>query len=214
MHSESQEELRAHWDGRYRGGQTPWDTGITPPEVQAFWKEQPKPARGSFALDIGCGTGLNTLFLARQGLYAVGFDLSGQALQLALQRREAIGRDEQLVTEGKAIFVQGDVSRLPLDSLGAVYALDIGCLHSLPDELRPAYAEGVHKSLKEGGHFHLYVFDRSSSDGPGARGMRDGEVAELFYNRLEILTEEIGVSSTLASRPSRWFLLRKTSQFP
>lgn len=211
MQSENGQDLRAHWDERYRSGQTPWDTGITPPEVQRFWGQQPKPAAGAFALDIGCGTGLNTLFLARQGLCAIGFDLSGQALQLAVRRRQATGRQVLLNSEGDATFVQADVSRLPIGELGAVYALDIGCLHSLPDEVRPAYAAGVNRALRGGGYFHLYVFDRKCSDGPGAKGMREGEVAALFGDKLEILAEEIGVSSTLASRPSRWFLLRKTS---
>ena len=211
MPSENGQDLRAHWDERYRSGQTPWDTGITPPEVQRFWREQPRPAAGAFALDIGCGTGLNTFFLARQGLRAIGFDLSGQALQLALHRRDATGHRDLLNSGGYATFVQADVSRLPVDKLGAIYALDIGCLHSLPDEVRPAYAAGINRALTESGFFHLYVFDRSKSDGPGAKGMREGEVAALFDNKLEIVAEEIGVSSTLASRPSRWFLLRKTS---
>ena len=211
MSTENQQDLRAHWDERYRSGQTPWDTGITPPEVQAFWQEQPPPAAGALALDIGCGTGLNTLFLARQGLCAIGFDLSGQALRLAKQRLKASGRQDRPGSGGEAIFVQADVSRLPVDRLGASYALDIGCLHSLPDHLRPAYAEGVHRGLKSGGYFHLYVFDRSDSDGPGARGMYQGEVAALFNGRLEIVTEEVGVSSNAVSRPSRWFLLQKGS---
>lgn len=211
MHSENGQNMRTHWDERYRSGQTPWDTGITPPEVQRFWGERTRPAAGAFALDIGCGTGLNTLFLAKQGLCAIGFDLSGQALQLALRRRNATGRRELLSLGGDATFVQADVSRLPIGRLGAVYALDIGCLHSLPDELRPGYAAGVHCALTAGGYFHLYVFDRNSSDGPGAKGMREGEVAALFADKLEIVTEETGVSSTQASRPSRWFLLRKTS---
>jgi len=211
MSAENQQDLRAHWDERYRSGQTPWDTGITPPEVQAFWKEQPPPAAGPFALDIGCGTGLNTLFLAGQGLCAIGFDLSGQAISLAQQRLKDSGRQDRPRPGGEAFFVQADVSRLPLDKLGAAYALDIGCLHSLPDHLRPAYAAGVHRGLKSGGYFHLYVFDRNVSDGPGAKGMYQGEVAALFDGKLEIVTEEVGVSSNSVSRPSRWFLLRRDS---
>lgn len=211
MSNESQQDLRAHWDERYRSGQTPWDTGITPPEVQAFWREQPPPATGEFALDIGCGTGLNTLFLAGQGLRAIGFDMAGQALSLAKQRLNSSGGQDRSRPGGDVFFVQADVSRLPLDRLGAAYALDIGCLHSLPDRLRPAYAEGIHRGLKSGGYYHLYVFDRNVSDEPGAKGMYEGEVAALFDGKLEIVTEEVGVSSNAASRPSRWFLLRKVS---
>ena len=209
MTAESQQDLRTHWDDRYRSGQTPWDTGITPPEVQRFWEEQPKPAKGALAIDIGCGTGLNTMFLARQGLCAIGFDLSGQALQLARQRLSAGGNQAGLRMTGGAFFVQADVSKLPVGSLGAVYALDIGCLHSIPDERRPAYAAGVYRGLGTGSYFHLYVFDRNESDGPGARGMYEGEVAALFEGKLEIVREEVGVSSNAGARPSRWFLLRK-----
>ena len=211
MNTESESDLRLHWDEQYRSGQTPWDTGITPPEVLKFWQEHVVPSTGAFALDIGCGTGLNTLFLARKGLYALGIDLSGQALRLALCRLHAHTREGLFPGGGNAMFVQADVSRLPVGRPGAVYALDIGCLHSLPDARRPAYAEGVCRALRMGGHFHLYVFDRNTTDGPGARGMYEGEVASLFDGELEIVLEEMGVSSSRASRPSRWFLLRKVS---
>ena len=86
---------------------------------------------------------------------------------------------------GDATFVQADVSRLPLDRLGAVYALDIGCLHSLPDELRPAYAAGIHRALTDDGYFHLYVFDRNSSDGPGARGNAGRRGCSAFRKQTE-----------------------------
>ena len=211
MTNESERELRAHWDGRYRSGQTPWDTGITPPEVQEFWREHTELAIGGFSLDIGCGTGLNTLFLARQGLRAVGIDLSGQALQQARRRLDAQSQLGPCPEGGAASFVQADVSRLPLDRPEAAYALDIGCLHSLPDARRAAYAEGVCRVLRERGYYHLYVFDRDQTDGPGAKGMYEGEVASLFGSQMVVVTEEMGVSSTMASRPSRWFLLRKGS---
>ncbi len=210
MNIENTKELRAHWDERYRSGQTPWDTGITPPEVQEFWKKHTPSLAGNLALDIGCGTGLNTLFLARQGLSAIGFDLSGQALMLACKRLSPSAASGQERPRGSAMFVQADVTRLPVGSLGATYALDIGCLHSLPDDRRPAYAQGVIRALRPGGYYHLYVFDGSKSDGPGARGMDDGEVAALFDGKMEIVSEERGVSSTQVSRPSSWFLLKRT----
>ena len=208
MSTEQGNELRAHWDQRYRSGQMPWDTGITPPEVQGFWNERALPFPGPFALDIGCGTGLNTLFLAKKGLRAIGFDLSGQALRLAHNLLLASGGGD-FPPSGEATFVQADVSRLPVGKLGALYALDIGCLHSLPDARRPGYAKGVCRALRVGGHYHLYTFDRDSSDGPGARGMDEGEVATLFRSGMEIVAEELGVPTSHTSRRSRWYLLQK-----
>lgn len=200
---------RSHWDQRYRSGHTPWDTGITPPEVRRFWQEREPPAAGAFALDIGCGTGLNTLFLAKQGLYAIGFDLSGQALCLAYDRLLASRDSRFSPPDGEAAFVQADVGRLPVAEMEAVYALDIGCLHSLPAESRPAYAASVTLALRPLGHFHLYAFDRQAGDGPGARGMYEGEVDALFGGGLQIVAEEIGVPTTHTARRSRWYLLQK-----
>ena len=209
MPVEHASDARAHWDARYRSRQTPWDTGVTPPEVERFWKERRPPFSGAFALDIGCGTGLNTLFLARQGLCAIGVDLSGHALGRAQNRLLASIQEGFLPQSGEAAFIQADVGSLPVGKLGAVYALDIGCLHSLPDARRPAYAEGVCRALRARGYYHLYAFERDSTDSPGARGMGEGEVAALFGDEMEIVAEELGVPASHSSRRSRWYLLRK-----
>ncbi len=215
MTAEMGTDLRAHWDERYRSGQTPWDTGITPPEVQRFWTDAELPRPGAYALDIGCGSGLNTLFLARQGLCAIGVDLSGRALMLAHRRLRASVSDDSLPQTGKAVFVQADVSRLPVGPIGAVYALDIGCLHSLPDARRPLYARGIWRALCPGGYYHVYAFDRDkiSAGSSNARGMDDGEVAALFGDALQIVTEERGIPSersrSSSVRQSRWYLLQK-----
>ena len=68
----------AWWDSRYRGGDIPWDTGIVPPEVVAL------VASGlltpDWALDIGCGSGFNSRYLAWHGFKVVGVDLAQSAL--------------------------------------------------------------------------------------------------------------------------------------
>ena len=209
MTAEPENDTRAHWDERYRSGQTPWDTGITPPEVQQFWGKRVVPSQGAYALDIGCGTGLNTLFLARHGLHAIGVELSGQALRLAQDRLLASRESGRSARYGSATFIQADVGSLPVGKLGAVYALDIGCLHSLPAARRPAYAEGLCRALAVQGYFHMYAFDRESTDSPGARGMAEGEVAALFGAELEIVAEEMGVPASNTARRSRWYLLQK-----
>ncbi|NJL93940.1 MAG: methyltransferase domain-containing protein [Anaerolineae bacterium] len=73
---------------RYLRGKTPWDTNITPPEVVRLVAEgRTPPGR---ALDLGCGTGTNALYLARQGWQADGVDFIGQAVRAA--RRKAARR--------------------------------------------------------------------------------------------------------------------------
>lgn len=58
------------------------------------------------ALDLACGNGRNTLYLARQGLTATGIDRSGAALKA--------GREAAAHANLKVSFVQADLTRFAL----------------------------------------------------------------------------------------------------
>lgn len=198
---------RTDWDAKYRTGPTPWDTRITPPEVCAFWNSQRGksilnlPGTPKLVLDIGCGTGTNTAFLARQGLYAVGIELSSVALGVATLRHRA----QQLRHE--LDFVQADVAALPLHSQRAHYILDIGCMHGLPPELRPAYAAGIIANLASDGYYQLYAFDREP-DAEDVRGLTPNEAEAL-------LTPDLTLVEAIAARPDRrpchWYLFQRSA---
>jgi hypothetical protein len=81
-------ETRTRWETHYASGNTPWDTQITPPEVQAFWSSGHLAPMG-LALDIGCGPGTNVRYLAHLGLTTVGFDIAYQAVAPAHLRPRA-----------------------------------------------------------------------------------------------------------------------------
>jgi SAM-dependent methyltransferase len=200
------EELRRRWDARYQGGPTPWDTGITPPEVVDFWEQARRPRHGA-ALDLGCGTGTNALFLARLGLTAVGVELAGPALVQARLRREQVEPD----VRARLGFVQSDVSALPFTQLDAGYILDIGCFHGVHPDRRDAYAAQVVDNLAPGGYYHLFAFDRvdDRTDGDldrGWRGLAPGEVEQRFTPALELVETIEGVGDRA---PCRWYLLRR-----
>ena len=78
------------WDLRYWLRRTPWDTGITPPEVVEIVAQ--RFPRGGRAIDVGCGTGTNVVYLAQHGFDAAGIDASARAIALARRRAEQIGR--------------------------------------------------------------------------------------------------------------------------
>jgi SAM-dependent methyltransferase len=96
------------------------------------------------ALDLGCGTGRNALYLARRGWDVVGIDMVGRAIEKA--RSRAVG------AAASARFVRGDVTRLGDLGIGDGYHLiiDSGCYYGLSGSQRAAYAAGVTQVAAEG----------------------------------------------------------------
>lgn len=81
---------RARWDDRYAGRGVPPADAIGPAGVFAA-HQGVFPAAGR-ALDIACGQGLGTVWLARRGLDVWGLDISGVAITQAreLARRHGV----------------------------------------------------------------------------------------------------------------------------
>src|SRR5262249_33991589 len=107
------------WQGRYQTGDTPWDTGRPSSMLmQVMAEEKIAPCR---AIELGCGTGTNCVWLAQQGFQVVGVDLSPLAIEQAKQRA---------AHAGAAIdFLAGDLLGLP--DLGEPFRFffDRGCYH-------------------------------------------------------------------------------------
>ena len=83
----------------------PWDTGRPQPALVEWLKRtRPRPGR---ALDLGCGTGTNVIYLARHGFQVTGVDIA--RLAIARARRKARRAGVQ------ARFLVADVTDLPPD---------------------------------------------------------------------------------------------------
>lgn len=108
-----------HWDTRYQQGDIPWDTGLPSSELQRVLAEEKVPP--CRALELGCGTGTNSIWLAQQGFEVTGIDLSPLALEQA--------RAKALHAGVKVDFVAADI--LKPQELGAPFSFffDRGCYH-------------------------------------------------------------------------------------
>ena len=153
----------------YRRGRTPWDTGITPPEVVDLigGPDALPPGR---ALDLGCGTGTNVRYLADHGWDATGVDAEPRAVDAA--ERKLAGVD------GARVLL-GDVTRLrSLDLAGPFdLVLDIGCFHSIEPSRRDAYASGAASLTRPGGTLFVFAFGRRGRPPVGLSG---SELARRF----------------------------------
>lgn len=187
----------AWWNHRYRSANTPWDTGIVPPEVHELADTGLLQPPG-VALDLGCGTGTNSAFLARLGFTVYGVDLA----LTALVRARAKARAADL----PACFCAGDVADLDFLPVQAAFALDIGCLHSLSPDNRARYAASLARRLASGGLYLMYGFDGNTELDTGPAGFAAGEIAARFAPHFELLWRR---PSLQGERPVAWYLLRR-----
>lgn len=175
----------------------PWDTGITPPEVVEA-VEGPNALMPGRALDLGCGTGTNSLYLARHGWQVVGVDLAATAIRQARRKAKKAGLSVE--------FHTADVTRLDFLQPPFDLALDIGCFHALDAEGWTRYRDQLGRLLGPGARFMLYAF------GPRRgrlmdMGITPDEVRRLFEPDFEVLRVDGG---TDPSGPSAaWYWLER-----
>lgn len=195
----SRSRLRFTW--MYLRGRTPWDTGISPPELVET-VEGPEALAPGRALDLGCGTGTNSLYLARHCWQATGVDFVAAAVARAEAKRKRAGN-----LRGSVRFLRGDVTNLDALGLGEPFNLlfDLGCFHGLPVERRTDYAAGTARYAAPGARYLLYAFDHI--EGARPRGVSSDEVRELFGPAFTVEREVRG--SDPRARASAWYWLRK-----
>ncbi len=82
-----------NWEERYQNGDTPWHSGQPSLELERVLREFDIP-RGR-ALELGCGEGVNAVYLSRQGYEVIATDISPTAIERARQfaRGEGVSVD-------------------------------------------------------------------------------------------------------------------------
>jgi len=81
------------WDYVYRNyplDELPWELG-RPREILVRLVEEGTIDPGK-ALDICCGAGTNTVYLARKGLQVTGINISSKAIEYATEKRPSMPR--------------------------------------------------------------------------------------------------------------------------
>jgi cyclopropane fatty-acyl-phospholipid synthase-like methyltransferase len=185
----------------YLVGFKPWDSGVPPPELVSV-VEGPDRLMPGKALDLGCGTGTNSIYLAQHGWDTRGVDFVPRAVAMAKRKAAAAHASPQILV--------GDVTRLKELGIGGEYGLvlDLGCFHSIPDARRDAYVEGVTMAARTGATFLLFCFVRGEkASRVGPRGVASGEVADRFATSWEIVWDKRG--GPMFGNEGAWYRLRR-----
>jgi len=109
------------WDQHYQSGNPPWETGRPSAELQRVVAEQRiGPCR---AIELGCGSGINAVWLAQQGFDVTAIDFNRLAIQKAHERAAAAGASVR--------WLLADVCNFQEKCEPFPFFFDRGCYHAV-----------------------------------------------------------------------------------
>ena len=188
------------WRERYMADDIPWDTGRHDLNLsEVVTKKQIQPCK---ALEVGCGTGSNAMWLSRQGFSVTAVDIVEIAIQRAVKKSSKVGIRCKFYT---ADFMKEKIGGSPFG-----FVFDRGCFHSFDSaKERSKYAKIVHSYLKRGGLWLTLVgsADESPRDpGPPQRSASDITIAvEPYFKILSLYTSHF--DSDMQKTPKAWVCL-------
>lgn len=193
---------RPNFEDRYRSGDIPWDLGRPDHNLsETVRKNKIKSCR---ALDIGCGTGDNSLWLADKGFKVTGIDISEKAIRLA---REKASRRKI-----NCRFMVKDFLELKFKSAPFGFVFDRGCFHCFSFARdRRKFAENVASHLKREGLWLSLIGnadEKREGEGPPQHAAID--VVKAVEPYFEILSLRSGYFGFKRNDPPRaWICLMK-----
>jgi SAM-dependent methyltransferase len=162
----------------YRLGLAPWERR----EVEQSWRpmldgpDAPVPGR---ALDVGCGSGRDAVFLASHGWQVTAAEVVDKALTTAKRRAAEEGVDVEWVRANVA-----ELGRLGLQP-GYNLLYDFGCIQGLPDPARKGAAAGLTELAAPGATLLLLAF-KARRRIVLPRGMDKEDIVALLGDAWEI----------------------------
>jgi methyl halide transferase len=165
------------WNDRYRDGQVPWDTGRPSSELQRVLSQHAiGPCR---ALELGCGTGTNCVWLAQQGFEVTGVDVAPLAVERAQARARAAGV--------KAQFAVADLLQMPELHGPFAFFFDRGCYHAVRRSAPQQYAPAVARQLAAGARGLILAGNAREPHDPGPPVVTEQQLREELGLAFQIL---------------------------
>jgi methyl halide transferase len=165
------------WNDRYRDGNLPWDTGRPSSELQRVLSQHAIPP--CRALDLGCGTGTNCVWLAQQGFEVTGIDVAPLAVERAEERARAAGVH--------AHFVAADILNLPDPARPFSFFFDRGCYHAVRRSAPTSYAPAVARQLAPGATGLILAGNANEPHDPGPPVVTEQQLRDELGADFQIL---------------------------
>jgi len=187
---------------RYKAGNTPWDIGK--PDFNLIQIVTATPIRPCKALEIGCGTGDNAIWLSQQDFQVLGIDASEIAIENAKEKASK--------ANVRCTFLVSDILSRRVEVASFGFAFDRGCFHTLGSgKERERFAENVKSHLERDGLWLSLVGNADEQrDGPGPpqRSAQDiVDAVEPYFEILSLVSGHFG--SNRPNPPRAWVCLMR-----
>jgi SAM-dependent methyltransferase len=159
------------WNAHYESGEPPWETGQPSSELaRVIAEEKIQPCR---VIELGCGSGINAVWLAQQGFEVTGVDFNELAIERARRRADEAG----VVVR----FVLGDVLDFTESYEPFPFFFDRGCYHAVRDQNVEGYVRTLQRVTAPGAIGLILTGNAKEPHVPGPPVVRD----EQFHAELE-----------------------------
>jgi len=179
---------RRMYDFLYRRG-APWEGGPRSELVELVGSGRLNAETLPRAVDVGCGSGANSVFLAEHGFDVTGIDFS----PVALAKAQKLANEHQVTVH----FIEGDLLAPSIPAVQGTFDLlvDYGTLDDFKGAKRDAVAATIKRLSRVGSTLLLWCFCAEPSqlplisfNGPSklSGALSEGEIARLFAADFEI----------------------------
>lgn len=179
---------------------TPADFDRAYSKAFTFWGDVRVPAEikdlvaggAKTSLELGCGLGRFSQYVAQQGVRAVAVDFSAVAIERAKERTA--------LDAVRAEYLVGDVTNLENVNGPFDVAFDVGCFHCLDAEAQRAYVAEMTRLVR--GKVLIWAID----DSPSNMTLGPGVVKEIFADSFDLVRAEKSRRRIIASH---WYWLER-----
>jgi cyclopropane fatty-acyl-phospholipid synthase-like methyltransferase len=156
-------------------GTPPWDIGR--PQIEFVHLVKANEIHRS-VLDVGCGTGEHSLYLAEFDHEVWGVDSALEAINKAMAKAQERGLEVNFLLH----------NAIQLKSLGRTFdtVIDCGLFHTFSDEERTVFAKNLTTVLSPGGTYHMLCFSEHETSPGGPRRVSQPEIRDTFQDGWKI----------------------------
>ena len=167
-----------------------------------------KPILSCKVLDIGCGTGDNSIWLAQNRFQVIGTDTSEIALEKAKEKASKANVE--------CAFMLVDFLKNKIEGAPFGFVFDRGCFHSFSSENdRRRFAQNVATHLEEAGLWLTIVgHAEEQRHAPGPPQRTAGDIVnsvETYFEILSLVSSYFG--SNRPNPPRAWVCLMRKRRF-